>query len=89
MLSVTSAVLMVMAAMLGGVAIAVGAAVLGTIGSCNAAKCSESRMRSAFGGALIGAGGVMTFVGAYVTIERSRGSGAPAPATSINLALRF
>jgi hypothetical protein len=31
----------------------------------------------------------MTFVGAYVTIERSRAPGAPAPATSVSLALQF
>jgi hypothetical protein len=79
----------VMTAMLGGVAIAVGAAVLGTLGSCDAAKCSENRTRSAVGGALIGAGAVMTVMGAYITIERSRSPGVPAPTTSVNLALRF
>jgi hypothetical protein len=79
----------VMAAMLGGVAMAVGAAVLGTLGSCDAAKCSENRTRSAFGGALIGAGAVVTFMGAYVTVERSRTSMAPAATTSVSVALRF
>jgi len=79
----------VMAAMLGGVAIAVGAAVLGTLGSCDAMKCSENRTRSAFGGALIGAGAVVTFMGAYVTVERTRAAMAPSATTSINLALRF
>jgi hypothetical protein len=79
----------VMAAMLGGVAMAVGAAVLGTLGSCDATKCSENRTRSAFGGALIGAGAVVTFMGAYVTVERSRAPSAPSATTSINVALRF
>jgi hypothetical protein len=79
----------IVAAMIGGVAIAVGAAVLGTLGSCDATTCSQNRTRSAIGGGLIGAGAVMTFVGAYVTIERSRPAGAPAPATTISLALRF
>src|SRR4051812_5352891 len=79
----------VMAAMIGGVAMAVGAAVLGTLGSCDAAKCSENRTRSAFGGALIGAGAVVTFMGAYVTVERSRASMAPAATTSVSVALRF
>jgi len=79
----------VMAAMLGGVAMAVGAAVLGTLGSCDATKCSENRTRSAVGGGLIGAGAVMTVMGAYITIERSRSPGVPAPTTSLNLALRF
>jgi hypothetical protein len=79
----------VMAAMIGGVAMAVGAAVLGTLGSCDASKCSENRTRSAFGGALLGAGAVVTFMGAYVTIERSRAPSAPASATSVNVALRF
>ena len=79
----------VMTAMIGGVAIAIGAAVLGTLGSCDAAKCSENRTRSAIGGGLIGAGTVMTVLGAYVTIERSRAPGVPAPATSVNLAFSF
>jgi hypothetical protein len=79
----------VVTAMVGGVAIAVGAALLGTLGSCNAAGCSENRTRAAIGGGLIGAGAVMTFVGAYITIERSRAPGAPAPATSVSLAFRF
>ena len=79
----------VMAAMVGGVAMAVGAAVLGTLGSCDASKCSENRTRSAFGGALIGAGAVVTFMGAYVTVERSRASMAPSATTSVNVALRF
>jgi hypothetical protein len=79
----------VMAAMLGGVAIAVGAAVVGTLGSCDGTKCSENRTRSAFGGALIGAGAVVTFMGAYVTVERSRAALAPASTTSVNIALRF
>ena len=79
----------VIGAMLGGVAIAVGAAVLGTIGSCTATKCSENRTRSAMGGSLIGAGAVMAFVGGYVSIERSKPPGAPATATTMNLALRF
>jgi hypothetical protein len=79
----------VIGAMLGGVAIAVGAAVLGTIGSCTATKCSENRTRSAVGGSLIGAGAVMTFVGGYVSIERSKPAGAPATATTLNLAMRF
>jgi len=79
----------VVTAMVGGVAIAVGVALLATLGSCNATKCSENRTRAAIGGGLVGAGAVMTFVGAYVTIERSRAPGAPAPATSLSLALRF
>jgi hypothetical protein len=79
----------VMAAMIGGVAMAVGAAVLGTLGSCDAAKCSENRTRSAFGGALIGAGAVVTFMGAYITVERSRASMVPAATTSVSVALRF
>lgn len=79
----------VVSAMLGGVAIAVGAALLGTIGGCSATKCSENRTRSAVGGGLIGAGAVMTVVGAYVTVERSRAPGSPAPVTAITLALRF
>ncbi len=78
----------VMAAMIGGVAMAVGAAVLGTLGSCDAAKCSENRTRSAFGGVLIGAGAVVTFMGAYVTVERSRAPSGPTN-TSVNIALRF
>jgi len=68
---------------------AVGAAVLGKLGSCDAAKCSENRTRSAFGGVLIGAGAVVTFMGAYVTVERSRASMAPAATTSVSVALRF
>lgn len=79
----------VVTAMVGGVAIAVGAALLGTLGSCNATKCSENRTRAALGGGLIGAGAVVTFVGAYITVERSRAPGAPAPATSVSLAMRF
>ncbi len=79
----------VMAAMIGGVAMAVGAAVLGTLGSCDATKCSENRTRSAFGGALVGAGAVVTFMGAYVSVERSRAPAAPSATTSINVALRF
>lgn len=79
----------VMAAMLGGVAMAVGAAVLGTLGSCDAMKCSENRTRSAFGGAMLGAGAVVTFMGAYVTIERSRVAASPGPTTSVSVALRF
>jgi hypothetical protein len=79
----------VMAAMIGGVAMAVGVAVLSTLGTCDAAKCSENRTRSAFGGALLGAGAVVTFMGAYVTIERSRAPSAPASATSVNVAFRF
>jgi hypothetical protein len=79
----------VMAAMIGGVAMAVGVAVLSTLGTCDAAKSSENRTRSAFGGALLGAGAVVTFMGAYVTIERSRAPSAPASATSVNVALRF
>jgi len=79
----------VMAAMVGAVAMAVGAAVLGTLGSCDASKCSENRTRSAFGGALLGAGAVVTFMGAYVTIERSRTPSAPAATTSVSVALRF
>jgi hypothetical protein len=79
----------VVTAMVGGVAIAVGAALLGTMGSCTASRCSENRTRAALGGSLVGAGAVLTVVGAYVTIERSsRTPGAP-PATSVNLALRF
>jgi hypothetical protein len=79
----------VVTAMVGGVAIAVGVALLATLGSCNATKCSENRSRAAIGGGLVGAGAVMTFVGAYVTVERSRAPGAPAPATSVSLAFRF
>jgi hypothetical protein len=79
----------VMAAMLGGVAMAVGAAVLGTLGSCDATKCSENRTRSAFGGAMLGAGAVVTFMGAYVTIERSRAPAASGATTSVSVALRF
>ena len=79
----------VMAAMIGGVAMAVGVAVLATLGSCDATKCSENRTRSAFGGALLGAGAVTTFMGAYITIERSRVPSAPGATTSLNLALRF
>ena len=79
----------VMTAMLGGVAIAVGAAVLGTLGSCDASKCSENRTRSAFGGALIGAGAVVTVMGTYITVERSRAPSSAGPTTSVSVALRF
>jgi hypothetical protein len=79
----------VVGAMIGGVAIAVGIALLETLGACTATKCSENRTRSAIGGGMIGAGAVTAFVGAYIVLERSRGPGAPAPATSINVALRF
>jgi hypothetical protein len=79
----------VMAAMIGGVAMAVGVAVLKTLGSCDATKCSENRTRSAFGGALLGAGAAVTFMGAYVTIDRSRAPSAPSATTSVSVALRF
>jgi hypothetical protein len=78
----------VMAAMVGAVVVAVGSAVLATVGSCTATKCSENRTRYAIGGGLIGAGAVTTFVGAYLTVERSRGLGA-APTTGVSLALKF
>jgi hypothetical protein len=77
----------VMTAMLGAVAIAVGTAVLATMGSCFGTKCSENRVRTAVGGGLIGAGAVMTVMGAYVTVERSRGAGVAT--TSVSLALSF
>ncbi|HEY6475830.1 MAG TPA: hypothetical protein VI456_04560 [Polyangia bacterium] len=60
-------------AMVGALAVAAGAAVLASQGSCTATACSENRSRNIGGGVLLGAGAALTVTGAYVTIVRARG----------------
>ncbi len=60
-------------AMIGALAVAAGAAVLSSQGSCTATACSENRSRNIGGGILLGAGAALTVTGAYVTIVRARG----------------
>ena len=60
-------------AMVGALAVAAGAAVLASQGSCTATDCSANRSRNIGGGVLIGAGAALTLTGAYVTIVRGRG----------------
>jgi hypothetical protein len=60
-------------AMVGALAVAAGAAVLASQGSCTATECSENRSRNIGGGVLLGAGAALTLTGAYVTIVRARG----------------
>ncbi len=73
-------------AMAGALAVAAGAAVLASNGSCNGSGCSENRSRNAGGGVLIGAGAALTLTGAYVTIVRSRGG---EPVTGVAVAWRW
>jgi hypothetical protein len=63
----------VLVTMVGALAVAAGAAVLASQGSCTATECSENRSRNIAGGVLIGAGAALTVTGAYVTIVRSHG----------------
>jgi len=60
-------------AMVGALAVAAGAAVLASQGSCTATACSENRSRNIGGGVLLGTGAALTVTGAYVTIVRARG----------------
>jgi hypothetical protein len=76
----------VLLAMAGALAIATGAAVLESEGSCTAMTCSENRTRNAAGGVLIGAGAALTLTGAYITIVRSRGGD---PVTGVAVAWRW
>jgi hypothetical protein len=76
----------VIVAMIGALAIGAGFAVLATSGDCTATACDENRTRSAAGGALIGAGAILTIGGTYVTIVRSRGGD---PVTGVALAFRW
>jgi hypothetical protein len=85
----------VAAAMGGLVSMAAGLALLVTLPDCHAATatgstCSDNRLRSAIGGALVGAGLVTTVVGTSVTISRFH-SGPPAagPTTTLALNLAF
>ncbi len=64
----------VIAGMAGALAVAAGAVVLAGNGPCMGSNCSEGRLRNTMGGALIGAGAVLTVTGAYVAIERTRGT---------------
>jgi hypothetical protein len=59
--------------MVGALAVAAGAAVLTSQGSCSSTSCSENRSRNIGGGVLLGAGAALTLTGAYVTIIRARG----------------
>ena len=72
----------VIAAMIGAVTVAAGFAVLATMGDCPMAGCSQNRFRSSVGGALIGAGAVVTVTGAYVIILRST-AGSPTPGVAV------
>lgn len=73
-------------ALVGSASLIAGVAVLATMGSCTATGCSESRVRNAIGGGLVGAGAVMTFVGAYASVERSQTPGAR---TTLSVAMRW
>lgn len=77
----------IVAAMVGAIAVAAGFAVLSSNGDCTGTLCDENRTRSAFGGALIGAGAVVAVAGTYVTIVRSRGG--HDPVTGVNVAFRW
>jgi len=83
------------AAMGGLIAIATGVALLLTLPDCHAvtattSTCSDNRLRSAFGGSLIGAGLATAAVGTSVTITRFRGAPATAgTTTAVALSLRF
>ncbi len=73
-------------AMVGALAVAAGAAVLGSQGSCTATACSENRSRNIGGGVLLGAGAALTLTGAYVTIVRARGGD---PVTGVAVGWRW
>lgn len=75
-------------AMVGALTLAAGFGVLASMGDCPASGCSENRFRASVGGALIGAGAVITVTGAYVTIMRSH-SGGHAPGVAMALAWRW
>jgi hypothetical protein len=81
-----SVALPIVAAMAGLVSVAVGAAVLGSNGSCTGTMCSENRSRSAWGGALVGAGAVAAVAGGYVTLVRLRGGD---PVTGVAVAVAW
>jgi hypothetical protein len=76
----------VVATVAGALSLITGVALLATASSCGATNCSDSRLRSALGGGLVGAGAVLTFWGGYVAVERSH---APAARTSVSVALRW
>jgi hypothetical protein len=60
--------------MAGALTVGVGIALLATLPSCQPAGqpsgCDDNRVRSAFGGALIGAGAATAVVGTAVTLAR-------------------
>ena len=76
----------IVAAMTGLVAVAVGAAILGSNGTCTGTLCSENRSRSALGGAFIGAGAVAAVAGGYVTFARLRNGD---PVMGVAMAFQF
>jgi hypothetical protein len=76
----------IVVAMVGALAIGAGFAVLASNGDCTATSCDANRTRNATGGALIGAGAVLTVAGAYVTIVRGRGG---EPVTGVAVAMRW
>jgi len=76
----------VIATVAGSAAIIAGVAVLAAMGACSGPTCQENRLRDAIGGGLVGAGAVLTFAGAYLTVERTQ---TPAPRTAVSVALRF
>jgi hypothetical protein len=74
------------ATLLGSAAIIIGVSVLAATSSCTT-RCDDNRFRGALGGALVGAGAVVTVGGAYLTVERTHTP--QAPRTAVTVALRF
>jgi hypothetical protein len=79
----------IMFAMIGAMAMAGGFGVLASMGNCQGTPggCTEHRFRSAVGGSLIGAGAVVTVLGTYVTVVRSRSLGEET--TGVRVAFRW